>query len=151
MAKSSISIGIIFLRFALAAFLIVLGIVTLQLDSGIIGKIQAGLTGNEIANAIHSFFSGNLANILIILLGICSLVAGIFLVIGFFADLGTISNLALTIILIFWIVFIILVDILGQGGLLKGAFSNFNSFISFLKALAGHCLVLGAILILREG
>lgn len=146
--KSSLS-GFV-LRIALACFLIVVGILTLQLDSGIVGKVQANFAGNEIALAIHSFAKGGLANILIILMGILQLGAGIFLILGFFMNVDSFNNMALTVILIVWFVVIFLVDVVGHGGLLGGAFRSLGTFLSFLKVFSAHLLVLGAILSARE-
>lgn len=146
--KSSLS-GFV-LRIALACFLIVAGILTLQLDSGFLGKLQAGFAGNEIASAIHSLTKGNLANILIILMGLLQLCSGIFLILGFFMNVGSFNKVALTLILIMWLVVIFLVDIISKGGLINGAFRNLNSFLAFLKVLSAHLLVLGAILSVKE-
>lgn len=150
MSVSNTSLGAIFLKIALALFLIVAGIMTLQLDPGFFGKIQAGLSGNEIASAVHSFFKGDVANVIIIILGICEILAGAFLLIEFFVKVGDISNIVMIIILVFWIIVIVIVDIFGKGGLFNGAFDSFGAFLSFCKILAFHLLVLGAILISRE-
>ena len=150
MAVKHGSLAGLVLRVALAFFLIVSGIMTLQLDSGIIGRLQAEFGGNELASAVHSFLKGDMANIVIILLGILELIAGVFLLAEFFVDTGSISSFVLLIILILWIVVIALVDVLGTGGLLKGAFKNMNTFLAFLKSLTAHLLILGAILHVRE-
>ncbi len=147
LGKSSLSITVT--RFALAIFLIVAGIMTLQLDKGFMGKLQAGFGGNEIASAVQHIFKGDLKNLaspVLILMGILEVAAGAFLLVSFFVDVGNINRLILIIILIMWIVVIVLVDILGKGGLLDGAFKNTASFLSFLKILSAHLLVLGAIL-----
>lgn len=144
------SISSLVLRIALACFLIATGILTLQLDSGFFGKLQAGFAGNELATAVHSLFKGDMANMLIVLLGILELVAGIFLIVGLFVTVGHFNKIALVAILILWVAVIILVDILGKGGLMDGAFKNLGTFLSFLKVLSAHLLVLGAILASME-
>lgn len=150
MGVSKKSLNGLVLQLALALFLIVAGLLTLQLDSGFIGKIQANVHGNEIATAVHSFVKGDIANILVIALGACELIAGIFLLLNLFIVTGKITDLFVLIILIVWIVIIVLVDILGAGGLLKGAFKNLSSFLAFLKSLSGHLLVLGALLFVKN-
>lgn len=150
MTLAKTSAANIVLRVALSLFLIAAGILTLQLDKGILGKLQAGFGGNEIANAIHSLFKGDLASFLIIVMGILELVAGIFLLLGFFVNVGSVNKIALLAILIMWVVVIFLVDILGRGGLLDGAFNSMASFLSFLKIFSAHLLVLGAILVSME-
>lgn len=150
MALGKLTLSGLILRIALACFLIVSGILTLQLDSGLLGKLQAGFAGNEVANAVHAIAKGDLASLIIVLIGVLQLVSGIFLIAGFFVDASRFNSIALTIILIMWLVVIFIVDIIGKGGLLGGAFKNMNTFLSFLKVFSAHLLVLGAILSTRE-
>lgn len=133
MALGKLTLSGLILRIALACFLIVSGILTLQLDSGLLGKLQAGFAGNEVANAVHAIAKGDLASLIIVLIGVLQLVSGIFLIAGFFVDASRFNSIALTIILIMWLVVIFIVDIIGKGGLLGGAFKNMNTFLSFLK------------------
>ncbi|HKL87071.1 MAG TPA: hypothetical protein VJ861_12125 [Treponemataceae bacterium] len=150
MKGSSFVLSKLVLRIALACFLIATGILTLQLDAGFFGKLQAGFAGNEIANAVHSLFKGDLANMLIMLLGLLSVIAGAFLVVGFFANTGSFNKIALLVIMVLWIVIIFLVDIVGKGGIIGGAFNSMATFLSFLKILSAHLLVLGAIMSAME-
>ncbi len=150
MALGKTTLSALVLRVALACFLIVSGILTLQLDSGFFGKLQAGFAGNEVANAIHSILKGDLASLIIVMIGVLQLLSGIFLIAGFFVDATKFNSFALLVILILWLVVIFLVDIVGKGGLLGGAFKSMNAFLSFLKVLSAHLLVLGAILSTRE-
>lgn len=150
MATSRISPASMVLRIALAVFLIVTGIMTLQLDSGLLGKIQAGFSGNELAIAVRSFLKGDTANVVIVLLGILELVSGLFLVAGFFMDTGAFNKLALFVIMALWIVVIVLVDVVGKGGILGDAFKTMGSLLAFLKVLSAHLLVLGAIMTAQE-
>lgn len=150
MAVSRYSLSRIVLRVAVALFLIVTGILTLQLDSGLLGRLQAGFAGNEVANAIHNLFKGDLANILIILMGVLQLVSGVFLFLGFFINLKRFNDTVLLIVMIMWLVVILLVDVMGRGGLLDGAFETMASFLTFAKVLSAHLLVLGAIMNARE-
>ena len=147
MSKTRRSYAEIILQLAVSLFLIVSGIMTVQLDGGFLGALQSGFTGNEIASAVHNIFNGDLANILIIVLGICELIAGVFLLLNFFMNTGKLTNTFIFIILIVWIVVIVLVDILGNGGLLGGTFKSLSSCLAFLKSLSAHLLVLGALLI----
>ncbi len=147
MSVSKRSVSTIVLQLAVALFLIVSGLLTVQLEQGLLGQLQAGFTGNEIASAVHSLFDGESANILIIVLGVCELIAGVFLLLNFFINTGKITNFFILIILVVWIVVIVLVDILGNGGLLDGAFESLNTFLRFLKSFSSHLLVLGALLV----
>lgn len=145
MAVSKKTLGGIVLQLALALFLLVSGILTLQLDGGFFGKLQAGVNGNEVASAVHGFLKGDPANIVIIAVGICELIAGIFLLANFFVDTGKVTNTFVFIIIIMWIAVIALIDVMGKGGLLHGAFNSAGAFLSFLKSLSAHLLVLGSL------
>ena len=149
--KSSTGFGVVLLQIALGLFFIASGILTLQLDSGFLGRLQAGFGGNEVATAVYSILNGDVANIVIIAIGICEVLAGIFLILRFFMGVGKLADIVLIIIMVVWIAVIILVDILGNGGLLKGALNSFGSIISFLKVFSAHLLVLGGILIVKRG
>lgn len=149
--KSSTGFGVVLLQIALGLFFIASGILTLQLDSGFLGRLQAGFGGNEVATAVYSILNGDVANIVIIAIGICEVLAGIFLILRFFMGVGKLADIVLIIIMIVWIAVIVLVDILGNGGLLKGALNSFGSIISFLKVFSAHLLVLGGILIVKRG
>ena len=149
--KSSTGFGVVLVQIALGLFFIASGILTLQLDSGFLGRFQAGLGGNEVATAVYSILNGDVANIVIIAVGVCELLAGIFLILRFFMGVGKLADIVLIIIMIVWIAVFVLVDILGNGGLLKGALNSFGSIISFLKVFSAHLLVLGGILIVKRG
>ena len=149
--KSSTGFGVVLVQIALGLFFIASGILTLQLDSGFLGRIQAGFGGNEVATAVYSILKGDVANIVIISIGVCEILAGLFLILRFFMGVGKLADIVLIIIMIVWIAVIILVDILGNGGLLKGALNSFGSIISFLKVFSAHLLVLGGILIVKRG
>ncbi len=147
MAKSKRVISPILIQLAVALFLIVSGILTVQLDGGFLGRLQAGFSGNEVAIAVHSLFDGDFANFIVIVLGLCEIIAGVFLFLNFFINTGKITNLFVFIIIIVWVVIVVLVDVFGGGGLLDGAFESLNTFLAFLKSLSSHLLVLGALLL----
>ena len=73
------------------------------------------------------------------------------MIIRFFMPTGNLADILLLIIIIAWIVIVVLLDILGRGGLLDGAFRSFNSIIAFFRNLSSHLLVLGALLIVKRG
>ncbi|MCQ2595782.1 MAG: hypothetical protein MJ196_11030 [Treponemataceae bacterium] len=144
------SLGTLVLQIALGLFLLTFGILTLQLDSGFFGKLSALVTGNEVAIAVNSFIKGDAATIVIILLGVCELVAGVGLLLDLFVSMGKLANIFNLIVLVAWIAVIIVIDIMGPGGLAKGAFKSLETFLWFLKSLSSHLLVLGALLTLRK-
>ena len=145
MSVSKKTLGGIVLQLALALFLIVSGILTLQLNGSFWGKLQVGISGNEVVSAVRSLLKGDPANVVIIVLGVCELIAGIFLLANFFVETGKISNTFIFVIIIMWLIIVALTDVMGQGGLLHGAFSSVGACLSLLKNLSGHLLVLGAL------
>ena len=145
MSVSKKTLGGIVLQLALALLLIVSGILTLQLNGSFWGKLQVGISGNEVVSAVRSLLKGDPANVVIIVLGVCELIAGIFLLANFFVETGKISNTFIFVIIIMWLIIVALTDVMGQGGLLHGAFSSVGACLSFLKNLSGHLLVLGAL------
>ncbi|WP_390903628.1 hypothetical protein, partial [Treponema lecithinolyticum] len=76
MSVSKKTLGGIVLQLALALFLIVSGILTLQLNGSFWGKLQVGISGNEVVSAVRSLLKGDPANVVIIVLGVCELIAG---------------------------------------------------------------------------
>ena len=133
MTKINGHIGTIFLQIALSMLFIVGGIWTLQ--SG---------NGDEISQAIKYIFSGDVSKILCIVFGIIEIIAGVFLFLRLFLNIGTLfDSVLMIIILISWIAAIVIIDFLGYDSLFK----NLNSgFLGFLNRFSKHLLVLGAII-----
>lgn len=133
MEKKNRTVGTLVLQIALALLFIVSGIWTLQ-----------GGNGDEIATAIHSIFSNDIAKVLCIVFGVIEIIAGVFLILRLFIFLNTsLDSILMIIILICWIIAIIMIDFLGDRGLFKSLDKN---FLSYLYRLANHLLVLGAII-----
>jgi uncharacterized membrane protein YphA (DoxX/SURF4 family) len=131
------SIGYFFLQIALGLFFLVSGIWTLQ-----------GSSGNEIAIAIKSILSGDTAQIWCIVFGIIEVLAGIFLLLRMFVTFSApIDTVLMVIIMIAWIASFVLIDFIEKGALPDG---NFASILKWLKALAYHLLVLGAIITVKN-
>ncbi|MCR4627342.1 MAG: hypothetical protein K5640_06805 [Treponema sp.] len=137
-SKKDLSLGALLLQIALAAFFIVSGIVTLQ-----------GGKGDECVIAIRTVFknSKDLANLLCMVMGVIEVLCGALLALKLFVPIGAnVNSILMLIIMIVWIVAIVLIDVLGKGGLVNGFGGN---FISFLKTLSQHLLVLGAIFVVK--
>ena len=135
MAKSSKrGLGVLLTQIALALYLTVTGLFTL------------GLGGNhgssEINGAVHSLLKGDLANIVVILLGVVVLVCGILLILRFFWNPGTLDNLFKLITLIAWIVITVVIDICG--------FNHFGSIWAWLLSVAANLLIIGGLLVVHD-
>lgn len=131
------TIGTLILQIALGLLFIVSGIWTLQN-----GK------GDEIASAIRSIFSKDVAQVICIVFGIIEIVAGVFLLLRLFVFLNTsLDTLLMIIIMICWIVAIVMIDFVGNDGL----FNNFDSgFLGWLNRFARHLLILGAVIKVKD-
>jgi hypothetical protein len=99
--------------------------------------------GGEIRQAVNVIFSGNVANICTLILSVCAIAAGIFILLRFFGIDIAITELLLGILMILWIVFIILIDIVPIFG------GGFN-FVGFLTRIAPHLMVLGSMALATE-
>lgn len=156
------NLGVIVLQLALALFLVFSGIKALQVtyssDASLEKKISAtfnraaaGYTGNEIVAAVDQLIEDrDVALIIIVVLAVCELVAGAFLAINFFVDTGKFTDIILIIIMALWVLILVLVDIIGKGGLVNGAFKDLSAFLAFSSSLSFHLLVLGALLIVSK-
>lgn len=143
----------VILQLGLALFFIASGIITLQLDSGFFGKIEAGLRNNEVAYAVNSLISnGSAADAVIIALGIIELLAGVFLLLQLFVNTGIrLTRVLMLVIIVVWIAVVILVDIMGKSGILGGnVFSSLSSLLAYFKQLSAHLLVLGSVVVVKD-
>ncbi|MCQ2982444.1 MAG: hypothetical protein MJ178_06800 [Treponemataceae bacterium] len=157
MASTKKSIGLVVTQVAMAILLVIMGIMTLQLNSSgssstlsnLVNSARASVSGNEIASAVYSLLGvkSPLAAPIIIVLGICELLGGVFLCVNLIINTGKLENLFLVIILVMWCVVIVLVDILGKStGFASVNWQKASDILAYLKDLASHLLVLGALL-----
>jgi hypothetical protein len=131
------SIGGFLLNIATALYLLATGILGLS-------GTKFLKDGGEIRKAVSGLFkSGDVTNVLTIILGICAIAAGAFILLKLFSIDVPVTELLLTILMLVWIVFIILVDFIP---LSKG---NFN-FVDFLRSFGSHLMVLGGISLATE-
>lgn len=102
-------IGLLLLQIALALYLAVTGLS--MLGSGFsIKSIQA-------TKAVHHIFSGNLAGIVAIALGVILLLCGVVLILRMFADTHRLDRLLKFVSLIAWIAIAVIIDIINFPGL----------------------------------
>jgi hypothetical protein len=128
------SIGFLILNISTALYLFAIGVL------GFSDKIFGG---GEIRQAANAIFRGNVANICALILSVCAIAAGIFILLRFFGAEIAITELLLIILMIVWIIFIILIDIVP----LTGGKSN---FVDFLKSIGAHLMVLGGMALATE-
>ena len=110
-----------------------------------------GLTGRkffpdgEIRRAVTSLFKGDLAEILIIVLGVLAIAAGGFILLKFFGIVIPITELLLVILTIVWIVFIVMIDIVYP--LNRGRGTN---IVDWMRNFGAHLMVLSGLILSTE-
>ena len=130
--RSSRSIGFFILQLAVALYLFATGIL------GLSGKTW--FREGEIRRAITAIFSGDFAEILIIVVAVCAIAAGVLLLLELFGFEIRITELLLIPLIIVWVIFIILVDIIHPLN------SRGANFVDVLRSLGSHLMVLGGML-----
>ncbi|MBD5427208.1 MAG: hypothetical protein HDR38_06645 [Treponema sp.] len=135
MAKSSKwSLGVMLTQVALALYLTVTGLFTLGLGGN--------RSSSELTRAVKALLNGDLANVVVILLGVVVLVCGIMLILRFFWNPGTLDGLFKLITLIVWIVVTVVIDVCG--------FGSFHSIWEWILSVAGNLLIIGALLVVHD-
>jgi len=129
-------LGYFLLNIAVALYLFANGV--LGLNSKWIEKATGKDTFYAMLRTI--FGSGNFTNVLTIILSVCAIVAGVFLLLTLFRNNLALTELILLVFIILWVIYIILVDIISP---LKGTSPG---FLVYLTTLSAHLLVLGALL-----
>jgi len=123
------SLGLLILQISVALYLFATGIL------GVSGKTW--FKEGEIRRAVTAIFSGNIAEILIVIIAICAIAAGILLIIDLFGIEIEITELVLFILMIVWVVFIVLIDVIQP--VQKGV----SNVVDYLRQLGSHLMVLG--------
>ncbi|MDR2941858.1 MAG: hypothetical protein LBV17_04620 [Treponema sp.] len=124
-------LGLFLLNIAVSLYLFANGVI------GITGK------RNEFYNMVATIFHGssNFNSVLTIILSVCAIVAGVFLLTTLFRNNLAITDLILLIFIVLWVIFIIIVDIIRP--------LSSNSAVqplNYLTLLSAHLMVLGALL-----
>ena len=135
MAKDSgFSIGRFILQLALGLMLAISGIWSL-----------ANNKGDAAVAALRSIFDGDAEKIIVLIFSVIEMLAGILLIVELFAGdkFGKFDNLLGIIIIVVWAIAIVLMDFL-NGNFLK------PDVLPWLYNLAGHCVVLGALIYLND-
>jgi hypothetical protein len=113
--------------------------------TGITGITRRGFFADgEIRRAVTSLFSGDFAELLIVILAVLALAAGVLILLKFFGITMAITELLLIILAITWAVFILMIDIvypLNHRG---------TVFIDWLRTIGSHVIVLAGITLATE-
>jgi len=125
----------------LGLFLLNIAVALYLFANGILGLNNKWTNRGNFYEMLTTIFGrGNFTNVLTIVLSVCAIVAGVFLLLTLFRNNLALTELILLVFIILWVIYIILVDIISP---LSG---NSKGFLVYLTQLSSHLLVLGALL-----
>ena len=130
-------IGVLIINISVALYLFATGILGF---SGKGGKIGSAISGNEIRQAVNAIFKGDIASVISIVFAILAVIAGILILLKLFNIQIPSMEIILIIIAIFWLVFIILIDIVHP-------LNSKPNFLDWLRVICPHLMVLGSIIL----
>ena len=127
-------IGSVLINISVAIYLLINGIVGVSRRSSFLDR------GGEFGKMINTIFKrGDFSDVLIVVLSICAIAAGIFLLLTLFRIELPITDLILLIFICLWLVFIVILDIINP-------LKNDVKLLEYLLQLAPHLMVLGALI-----
>jgi len=133
-------IGLIVLNAAVALYLFANGIIGITKESGdLFGKNKGGEFGDMI-RALGLKVDEGFGSVLLIVLSVCAIAGGVFLLLQFFGIAIPRIDLILLVFICLWVVFIVIVDIINPLGEKDAKFD-----MAYLVKLSGHLMVLGAL------
>jgi hypothetical protein len=132
------SIGLTILQVAVALYLLVSGI------TGLLRSSAGDLA--PVVNFLNEFLQNStIVTITIIVLSICEIIAGAFLLAELFTAELKLTDIIIFVFIILWVANIVLVDFLGT--LTEGSvFRSVNNVLKYLSTLSSHLMVLGALI-----
>ena len=138
------SFGITTLQFALAVFLLV---------SGIAGIIRDNVAENLIAEQFFRFsgIGREINEVISFAISTVEVICGVVLILEKFINKALFSAVSMILITIIWLFIIVVVDILGEKGLVGGdVFKSIENTLGFLRMFATHLLVFGSIFVVMS-
>jgi hypothetical protein len=122
-------------------------IALLFIAMGMMGFASASGAGSQLSRELSNMFGGD-RELLLYILSALELLCGIFLVVQFFMNgvVDKFGKLALTIILVFWLVLIVILDILTID---FGGFHG-SDWFSWIEQVVLHLIVLASIVQLQK-
>jgi len=118
-------------------FLLTIAAAIYLFANGILGITKS--REGEFGTMVRTIFGrGDLSNILIIVLSVCGIAAGIFLLLYLFRINVPITDVILFVFIILWLVFIVIVDIIDP-------LQKKVELLKYLLQLAPHLMVLGTL------
>ena len=123
----------------IGSFVLNIAVALYLFANGILGITNQG--GSEFGKMVVTILgTGNLTNILTVVLSVCAIIAGLFLMLKFFNVNVRITDVIIFIFIIVWVIFIVIIDVIYP--IQKGI-----ELLSYMKQLASHLMVFGALLL----
>jgi len=130
-------IGLFLLNIAVALYLFANGILGISKEKDLWGR-----PSGEFGKMIQTIFGkGDFSNVLVIVLSVCAIAAGVFLLLQLFKVQIGVTDLILFIFVIVWAAFIVIIDIIAPMQD-KGK----TEFLPYIVQLSAHLMVLGALI-----
>jgi hypothetical protein len=110
--------------------------------NGILGINNKWLNKGDFYKMVSTIFGrGDFTNVLTVILSVCAIVAGVFLLLSIFKNDIAITEIILLVFIILWVIFIVIVDIINP---LNSKIKE--DFLPYLVHLSAHLMVLGALI-----
>jgi hypothetical protein len=120
----------------LGYFLLNIAVALYLFANGVLGFSGKG----DFYSMVNTIFKGgSFTNVLTIVLAVCGIIAGVFLLLSIFKNDFAITELILLVFIVLWVIFIVIVDIIRP--LSGGGFD-----LLYLVTLSAHLMVLGALI-----
>jgi len=127
----------------LGYFLLNIAVSLYLFANGILGINNKWLDKGDFYTMVKTIFGrGDFTNVLTVILSVCAIVAGVFLLLTVFRNNIAVTELILLVFIILWVVFIVIVDIISP---LTGNGRTSNA-LEYLLQLSAHLMVLGALI-----
>jgi len=124
----------------LGYFLLNIAVALYLFANGILGINNKLFNKGDFYKMVSTIFgSGDFTKVLTIVLSVCAIVAGVFLLLSIFKNDIAITELILLVFIVLWVIFIVIVDIIHPLRVKE-------DFLNYLTHLSAHLMVLGALI-----
>jgi len=126
----------------LGYFLLNIAVSLYLFANGILGINNKWFNKGDFYKMVSTIFgSGDFTKVLTVVLSVCAIVAGVFLLLSIFKNDIAITELILLVFIILWVIFIVIVDVIHP---LSSKIKEDS--LSYLLHLSAHLMVLGALI-----
>jgi hypothetical protein len=124
----------------LGYFLLNIAVSLYLFANGILGINNKWFNKGDFYKMVNTIFgSGDFTKVLTIVLSVCAIVAGVFLLLSIFKNDIAITELILLVFIVLWVIFIAIVDVIHPLRVKQ-------DFLPYLLQLSAHLMVLGALI-----